>query len=46
LGCEAVLVRPDFYVVGGARAPDELNRLVDVMRVHLAATGRAEGCAA
>jgi len=46
LGCEAVLVRPDFYLVGGARAADELNRLVDVMRVHLDATGRAEGCAA
>ena len=46
LGCEAVLVRPDFYLVGGARTADELDRLVGVMRVHLDATGRAEGCAA
>jgi hypothetical protein len=41
LGCEAMLVRPDFNLVGGARTPDELNRLVDVMRVHLEATAVA-----
>jgi len=32
LGCEAVLVRPDFYVYGGARDADDLNRLLDHWR--------------
>lgn len=45
-GCEAMLVRPDFYLIGGARTAKELNRLVEIMRVHLEATGQAEGCAA
>ena len=32
LGCEAVFVRPDFYVQGGARNGAELNALLDDWR--------------
>ncbi len=32
LGCEAVFVRPDFYVHGGARNSAELNALLDAWR--------------
>lgn len=38
LGCTAVLARPDFYVQGGARNADELNRLLDGWREALAIT--------
>ena len=37
LGCEAVLVRPDFYVHGGARNGEELNALLDDWRRRIAA---------
>lgn len=35
LGCAAVITRPDFYVYGGARDADELNRLLDRWRQAL-----------
>ena len=37
LGCEAVFVRPDFYVQGGARNGAELNTLLDAWRRQVAA---------
>lgn len=36
LGCDAVLMRPDFYVYGGARSALELDRLLDGWRAGLA----------
>ena len=35
LGCEAVFVRPDFYVQGGARNATELNALLDAWRASV-----------
>jgi len=32
LGCQAIFVRPDFYVQGGARNVAELNALLDAWR--------------
>lgn len=43
-GVEAVLYRPDFYVFGGARTPDELGRLIDDLgRQLLGERSRARG---
>jgi len=39
LGCEAVFVRPDFYVQGGARSGAELNALLDAWRRQVTAGG-------
>jgi 2-polyprenyl-6-methoxyphenol hydroxylase-like FAD-dependent oxidoreductase len=36
LGCDAVLLRPDFYVHGGARGAAELDALLDTWRGALA----------
>lgn len=36
LGCDAVLMRPDFYVHGGARSAAELDALLDAWRAALA----------
>ena len=42
LGCAAVLVRPDFYVYGGARTPDELNVLIDYWQGSLELSASAQ----
>jgi hypothetical protein len=36
LGVAALVVRPDFYLFGGARAPQDLGQLVEDLRRQLA----------
>jgi 3-(3-hydroxy-phenyl)propionate hydroxylase len=40
LGVVALVVRPDFYVFGGARAPEELGRLVEDLRRQIMFIGQ------
>ena len=44
----AVLVRPDFYVFGSARSPEELPALLDDLRtqLHITSTSPTSGALA